>query len=155
MSIIQDLYKIYDSEQAKYRANRSSKGRLLIEMQHNMGFLREGLRQGLSQRAIVAGLEDVEFRAATKQGTNLGALQKRRLGPATYAGIREFDRYNGWDTGRLIENVYERIAILKKIEQGAENIDLRARLKTLFKFLMVVLAHLEGRQLAIPAPRRA
>lgn len=153
MTIIQDLYNIYDREHAKYRADRSSKGRLLTEMRHNLAFLREGLREGMPQRVIIAGLEDVEFRAATHQGTRLGALQKKTLAPTTYAGIREFDRYKGWDTARLIENVYERITTLKKIEQGVENIDLQSRLATLFKFLMVVLAHLEGRPLAISARR--
>lgn len=151
MSIIQDLYSIYDKEHAKYRADRSAKGRLLTEMRHNLAFLREGLREDLSQAVIIAGLENAEFRSAGQQGTRLGAMQKRPLARTTYAGIREFDRYKGWETARLVENVYERIAILKKIGPGAGHVDLRPRLITLFKFLMVVVGHLEGRPLEIPA----
>lgn len=151
MSIIQDLYNIYDKEHAKYRASQSSKGRLLVEMQHNLAFLREGLREGLSQQAIVTGLEDTQFHTAGKQGTNIGALQKKKLAGTTYAGIREFDRYAGWSTTKLISNLYERIDTLKKLAGSSDNIDLRARLITLFKFLMVVLAHVEERRLAVPA----
>jgi hypothetical protein len=153
MSIVQDLYNIYDKEQAKHRAHKSSTNRLLIEIRQNLAFLREGLREGLPQQAIIAALEDAQYRAACKQGTNLGALQKKKLASATYAGIREFDRYEGWDTARLIGNLYERIATLKKLSSGSNSLDLRQRLTTLFKFLMVVLAHLEARQLVITTRR--
>jgi hypothetical protein len=149
MSIIQDLYNIYDKELSRYRANKSSQSRLLIEMRQNLAFLREGLREGLPHAAIVDALENVEYRAACKEGANLAFLQKKILARATYAGIREFDRYLGWDSAKLINNVYERIATLKKLSAGSKNLDLRARLTTLFKFLMVVLAHLEARNLVV------
>ena len=149
MSIIQDLYNIYDKEHAKIRAQRSSSNRLLIEMRQNLAFLREGLREGLPQAAIVGALEDSEYRAACKEGTNLDRLQKKKLAGTTYAGIREFDRYRDWDSTRLIASVYERIAILKKLAAGSDSLDLHARLATLFKFLMVVLAHLESKKLVI------
>ncbi|NNJ93818.1 MAG: hypothetical protein HKP57_03635 [Halobacteria archaeon] len=149
MSIIQDLYNIYDKELSRYRAKKSSQNRLLIEMRQNLAFLREGLREGLSHAAIIAALENVEYRAAHKAGTNLASLQKKNLSRATYGGIREFDRYLGWDSERLIDNVYERIATLKKLAAGSKTVDLHARLTTLFKFLMVVLAHLEARNLVV------
>lgn len=152
MTIIQDLYNIYDKESTKYRARKSSQSRLLIELQRNLAFLREGLREGLPPRAIVAGLEDRQFQDAGQQGLKLQVLQKKTLARDTYAGIREFERYRDWGTAQLIDNVYERITVLKKLAAGSEDIDLRPRLITLFKFLMVVLAHLEGRQLRLPKP---
>jgi hypothetical protein len=152
MTIIQDLYNIYDKESAKYRARRSSQSQLLKELQRNLSFLREGLGEKLPQRAIVAGLEDEQYRAVGSQGIRLNGLQRRRLARDTYAGIREFERYRDWDTTRLIDSVYERIAILKKLAAGTGDIDLHPRLITLFKFLMVVLAHLEGRRLPLPEP---
>ena len=147
MSIIQDLYTIYDKEQAKYRARRSSQNQVLSELQGNLAFLREGLRESLTPNAIVNGLEDDAFRAATKQALNLDSLRKQKLERATYAGIREFERYRDWPTGRLISNTYERIATPKKLAAGSTSIDLTARLRSLFKFLMVVVAHLQGRRL--------
>ena len=149
MSIIQDLYNIYDKELSRYRAKKSSRSRLLIEMQQNLAFLREGLREGLPHAAIAAALENAEFHAAHKEGANLASLQKKKLSRATYAGIREFDRYLGWDSERLINNVYERIVTLKKLAAGSKTVDLHVRLTTLFKFLMVVLAHLEARNLVV------
>ncbi len=153
MTIIQDLYNIYDKELAKYQSRRASQDQLLRELQHNLAFLREGLREGLSQRAIIDGLEDERFRSASNQRIRLNRLQKSRLTRETYAGIREFERYRGWETTRLIENVYERIALLKKLAAGSDEIDLRTRLTTLFKFLMVVIAHIERRCLVLPGRR--
>jgi hypothetical protein len=153
MSIVQDLYTIYDKEQSKYRARKSSQGLLLTEIRHNLAFLREGLREGLTPAAIVAGLEDAHYRDACRQGVDLDALQKKKLAPDTFANIREFARYHGWSTSRLIGTVYERIATLKKLVAGSAEVALRVRLKNLFKLLMVVLAHLEGRQLKVPASR--
>lgn len=150
MTIIQDLYNIYDKEQAKYRSRKSSQSQLLTELQRNLAFLREGLREGLSAQAIVAGLEDEQFRIASSQGLRLDALQKKKLLRSTFAGIREFERYRDWSTARLIDSVYERIAVLRKLAAGSRDIDLHPRLITLFKFLMVVSAHLQNRQLSVP-----
>ena len=103
MSIIQDLYNIYDKEYARYRTRKSSHHRLLVELRHNLAFLREGLREDLAQEAIVAGLEDTQFRAVNRAGVGLARLQRRPLAATTYAGIREFERYRAWPTTRLIE----------------------------------------------------
>jgi len=154
MTIVQDLYNIYDKESAKYRSRRSSHDQLLRELRHNLAFLREGLRERLAPATVIAGLEDEQYREAGKQGVGLGSMQRRRLARATYAGIREFERYRDWDTARLIDNVYERIAILKKLAAGSAEVDLQPRLVTLFKFLMVLLAHLENRQLTLPTRRK-
>lgn len=148
MSIIQDLYTVYDKEQAKYRALRTSRNRLLIELQHNLAFLREGLREGIPQQAIVKGLGDSEYRDAGRQGLDLNSLQKKRLARETYAGIREFDRYRGWSTARLVETVYERIDTLKRLIAGATDIDLLARLRNLFKLMMILVGHIQGRRLS-------
>lgn len=154
MTIIQDLYNIYDKEQSKYRARRSSQNRLQIELQHNLAFLREGLREGLPARKLIEGLDTGQFADAGRQGLDLNRLQKRRLAQETYGGIREFARYRGWSTVRLVETVYERISTLKKLSAGAAGVDLDARLRNLFKLLMLLVAHIQGGRLRRSAPKR-
>lgn len=157
MSIIQDLYKIYDGELTKYRARRSSQHGLLREIQHNLAFLREGLREGLDPAAIIGGLENARFGEAARQGLDLERLQKKRLAPATYGDIREFARYRDWTTTRLVETVYERIATLKKLARGRADVDRQARLRNLFKLTLLLLAHIGQRKLvqtAAPAKKR-
>ncbi len=40
--------------------------------------------------------------------------------------------------------------MLRKLAHGGESLDLKPRLRTLFKFLLVVLAHLKGIKLKVP-----
>lgn len=153
MSIIQDLYDLYDREYARYRKRRSSQHRLLIEIRENLAFLREGLREGLAQQVLIDGLENSRFRAACDDGIDLDRLQPRPVDSRSFGGIREFYRYEGWSTARLVETAYERIATLQKLSPGAAHVDLGSRLRNLFKLLMLVLAHVEDHPL--PQRRRA
>ena len=51
------------------------------------------------------------------------------------------------NTARLIETVYERIATLKKLAGNEHHIDQLARLRNLFKLLMLLVAHIQGQRL--------
>lgn len=74
MSIIQDLYNIYDKERSKYLARKSSQNQLLIELQRNLAFIREGLREELPQKTIIDGLDDQQFRLATRRNVSLAGM---------------------------------------------------------------------------------
>lgn len=154
MSLIQDLYSIFDREYSRHIAHRSSKNRLLQELHRNLAFLREGVVGRLPPETLIAGLEEQQFRAALDSGFSFNSIQRRRLASATYGGVREFERYRGWSSEQLICKVYQRLAILQKLKHGPPGVDLRLRLQNLFKLLMVVIAHLEGRQLRIGRGRK-
>lgn len=149
MSLIRDLYTVFDREYARHRAQRSSKNSLLQEFRRNLAFLREGLAGQVAPEVLIDGLEDQQFRKALESGFRFDSLQRRRLARATCAGVPAFERYQGWSSERLICRVYERVAILQKLGQGKSGIDLGLRLQNLFKLMMLVTAHLEGRQLTI------
>lgn len=149
MSLIRDLYTVFDREYARHRAQRSSKNSLLQEFRRNLAFLREGLAGQVAPEVLIEGLEDHQFRKALESGFRFDSLQRRRLSRVTCAGVPAFERYHGWSSERLICKVYERVAILQKLRQGQSGIDLGLRLQNLFKLMMLVTAHLEGRQLAI------
>lgn len=153
MSIIQDFYTIYDRESAKYRDQKSSTHRVVLELSQNLSFLREGLAENLDSVAIVSGLEDEQFRKANEKGANLNAIQKRTLDRDTYGAAKEFDKYHGWSTEKLINNTYERIATIKKLGAGSQAIDITARLQYLFKYLMVLITHIEGNRLTITSKK--
>lgn len=152
MSIIQDLYHIFDNEYARHMARRSTKNRLELELRRNLAYLREGLAARFDVAVMIANLDERQYRHATETGASLNALQKKRLAQGTYGGVREFDKYRGWSTERLIHKVYERVAVLKKLDLKAANLDVRARLQYLFKLLMVLIAHIDG--VKLPVTRR-
>lgn len=149
MSIIQELYNIYDREQSKYLERKSSQRLVVLELSGNLAFVREGLAEKLAPAAIVAGLSDGRYHNATERGVDLNAIQKKALARSTFDGMKEFDRYQGWSTEKLINNAYERIATLRKLNTDRGNVDLEARLKYLFKYLMVVMAHIKGERITI------
>lgn len=153
MSIIQDLYHIFDNEYARLIDRRSSKSLLVMELRHNLAFLRAGLAERLDGSVVIAGLEQEQYRRANERGTPLNGIQKERLARRTYGGVKEFEKYQGWSTEQLIHKAYERVAVLKKLNLSAANLDVRARLQYLFKLLMVLVAHIDGAELRVP--RRA
>lgn len=151
MSIIHDLYRIYDREFTRYREKRSSQTGLQRELRHNLAFLRDALGEKLPAPELIRGLDDAQFKQAVAQGIDIDRLQPKVLDKRSFGGIREFFRYEGWATARLIETAYERIAVLKKLAEGGTTIDFTARLRNLFKLLLLIQAHIE--QKPIPARR--
>jgi len=154
VSIIQDLYLVFDKEYARRRERRCSKNLLVLELRHNLAFLRAGLAEQLDGSVMVAGLEHGQYRHANETGTELNSIQKRRLARRTYGGIREFEKYHDWSTEQLIHKAYERIVVLKKLDLDAGSVNVRARLQYLFKFLMLVIAHIDGETLHLSSASR-
>ena len=143
MSIIKELYEIFDKERARYTETRSSRSRVVGEISRNLAFVREGLRDNLEPAKIIAQLEDADYIEARKRGVNLGAVQSKKLSKQTYGSIREFGKYEGWDTDRLVQNAYERIDTLKKLNLAGKSVNASSRLKYLFKYLLLVMAHIK------------
>jgi|GEM_PF-1143889 len=154
MTLLQDAYQLYDGENARLARKRAFQNTVVIELNENLAFLRAALREGVTGPAIVAQLDDAEYRKAVSEGFDLNTIQAVTLQAATYAGAREFAVYKGWDTDRLIQNVYTRIATLKKLVAADSKIDLTRRLQSLFKYVMVVVAHIAGIRLVRKAVRR-
>jgi hypothetical protein len=153
MSIIQDLYKIFDNERSRYETKMSSRNAVLRELAENLAFLREGLREGLDGSEIIKGLESLQYERANDAGFDFNAIKKSTLSPATYGSVKEFEKYRGWSTEKLIRKAYERLSTLQKLQANAPGVDFHSRLQYLFKFLMVVMAHIDGKHLTIRSRR--
>jgi len=153
MSIVQDLYKIFDNERSRYDAKTSSKNAVLRELAENLAFLREGLRESLEDSKIIAGLENEQFLRANDNGFDFNSIKRKTLSKTTYGGVKEFEKYKGWSTDKLIKNAYERLSTLRKLKTNKAGIDVRSRLKYLFKFMMVIMAHIDSQQLTIKSRR--
>jgi len=154
MSIIQELYNIFDIEYSKHISRKSSKNLLVIEISQNLSFMREGLAGDIDSSSIINGLENDQFIKAIEKATNFNSIQKNKLAKKTYGGAKEFDTYHNWTTEKLINNAYERINTLKKLNINKGKINIHSRLQYLFKYLMVLMAHIEGKHLTISSSGR-
>ncbi|MBX9917612.1 MAG: hypothetical protein K2Y07_10315 [Nitrosomonas sp.] len=149
MTIIQDLYNVFDKERARYDANKAWKNAVLRELAENLAFMREGLRENLDDSKIINNLESKKFVLANDNGFNFNSIKGTTLSPKTYGDAKEFDKYKDWSTDKLIKNAYERISTLRKLKVNEPSINARSRLQNLFKFLMVILAHVDEKPLTI------
>jgi len=154
MSIIQDLYNIFDKEYAKYISRKSSKNLIVIEISQNLSFMREGLAGVLEASSIINGLDTDQYKKATAAGINFNSIQKKKLTKKTYSGAKEFYKYHNWTTEKLINRAYERIDTLKKLNVDKGKINISSRLQYLFKYLMVLMAHIEEKHLTISSSGR-
>jgi hypothetical protein len=153
MSIVQDLYKIFDKERARYDVKKASKNAVLRELAENLAFIREGIRENLDDSKIINRLENKQFILANDHGFDFNSLKRATLSQATYGSAKEFDRYKGWSTEKLIKNAYERLSTLRKLKVSEPGIDTHSRLQNLFKFLMVIIAHIDEKRLSIKSRR--
>ena len=154
MSIIQDIYNIYDREYAKHTSRRASKNLVVIEINQNLSFIRAGLSGDVDASSIINGLDTDQYKKAVASGFNFNSIQNKKLLKKTYGGVKEFEKYYNWTTEKLINKAYERIDTLKKLNFNKGKIDIKSRLQYLFKYLMVLVAHTEGKHLTISSNGR-
>ena len=150
MSIIQELYNIFDNEQSKHIKKKASINLLELEIYSNLSFLREGLLEKLDGSSVIAGLVDDQYRNAHESGIDLESIQKKDLSEITYGEVKEFKKYKDWTTEELIDNAYVRINTLKKLNINKGEVDVTSRLEYLFKYLMLLTAHIKDEPVIPP-----
>ena len=147
MSIWQELYEIFDRERARWQAKSTQKQALVYEIRRNLTFLADALTSDVSEADMANGLERAVFEAALKNGLVLNSICDRTLWAKTIGSFDEFKVYVGKDTAYLITNAYLKIDALLKLVKSAKDKSYSLKFKSLFRFLMLVVAHLEGQQL--------
>lgn len=149
MTIIQDLYAVFDSLYAKNLQKQVLKDSVEMEMAQNLDFLRAALQEQLEAEKIISGLENKYFLESIKSGFDFNSLQKSKLQTFTTGNIKEFNPYLGWSTEKLIKKVYERIAVLKKLSTTKPSIDVSRRLQNLFKLMILTIAHINDDKITL------
>ncbi len=149
MTIIQDLYAIFDNLYAKNLQKQVLKDSIEMEMAQNLDFLRTALQEKIEAKKIISGLENKYFLESLKSGINFDSLQKSKLNSQTTGNIKEFKPYLNWSTEKLVKKVYERIAVLKKISTTEPTIDISRRLQNLFKLMLLTIAHINGDKITL------
>lgn len=142
MTILNDAYALYDNEQSKFVQRRAFKNTVAIELSENLDFIKDALDEKISSVSIVSQLEDKEYRSAMAAGFDLNSLMDASLNTKTYNDIKEFERYKGWDTEKLIVNAYKRMSTINKIIAADESVDITKKLQYLFKYILIVVAHI-------------
>lgn len=154
MSIWKELYDIFDKERSRWQQSSASQQAIAFELKANLGFLADALSSNLPQTAIIQGLECTLFEAKLKEGVALSRLNRRKVTSAFIGEFAEFAKYIGKENDDLIENVYLKIKSLQKLATAQPDKDYDRKIKSLFRFLVFLVAHLEERPLSRQAARR-
>ena len=147
MSIWKELYDTFDKERAKWQADSASKQSLVFELKGNLTFLADALQSNLSSQEVLKGLERATFDLCMAKGFNINSISGKKIAKKTIGEFDEFKKYLGKDTEYLVNNAYLKIGSLTKLVTAAPNKDHSLKFKSLFRFLVLLVAHLDGRTL--------
>jgi len=152
MSIWKELYDIFDKERSRWQKSNADKQALAYEIQNNLTFLADALQEEeINQKEIVKGLERKVFDKAINNGFNFNSIAKAKVTNKTIGGFSEFKKYVGKDTAYLVKNAYSKISSLSKLASEHTKKDYSLKIKSLFRFFVLLATHIEGRHL----PRRS
>lgn len=147
MSIWKELYEIFDKERAHWKKSSAGKQAVVFELNANLTFLADSIEAKSTTQQIAMGLENAAFDAALRDGIDFNSICKRKLSKQVVGDFVEFNRYLNKDADYLIKNAYQKIKSIKKIASQGSQKDLSLKIKSLFKFHVLLLAYIEGRHL--------
>lgn len=147
MTIWKELYDIFDRERDRWQKKSAGRRALDYEIRSNLVFLGAALKSKLPSAHIVAGLERSVFERSLAEGVDFNVLCKGRVTEDFVGGFDEFKKYVGKDTDYLVKNAYARMNTFAKVVEGRPDEDHALKIKSLFRFLVMLAMHIEGRSL--------
>lgn len=154
MSIWKELYDIFDKERSRWQQSTANKQAIAFELKSNLGFLADALSSDLPSLAIIQGLELSLFESKIKDGLTLTSLNRNKVTLAFIGEFVEFTKYVGKDNAELIENAYSKIKSLQKLALAQPEKRYDLKIKSLFRFLVFLVAQLENRPLTQHSARK-
>lgn len=125
--------------------NRGFKSSVALELQENIEIIRLYVETKAGFRSLIPNLKEEAFRKALAEGFNFNSLNRGKIDSKSTMGLRQLEKYHGWETGKVIENIYTKIAVLKRAVEISDNkapLRLGVRLQNLFKMLIMVTNHI-------------
>lgn len=126
----------------------ASRQSLIFEIESNLFFLADAIKNKLNPIQMTNGLERSVFDKSMDSGFSLNSISKhKKVTIKTIGGFDEFKKYVGKDTEYLVKNAYLKIGSLIKLVNSTDDKNSDLKFKSLFRFLMLLVAHIQGRRL--------
>lgn len=145
MSIWKELYDIFNKERARWEKSNAHKQALVFEIQSNVTFLADAIKSQISQSQVVIGLERTAFDQSIREGVEFNSIAPERVSSKTIGGYAEFKKYRDKDTEYLVKNAYAKMGSLTKLINSKDGKDYSLKIKSIFRFLILLIVHVEGR----------
>lgn len=131
-------------------ALKSAKGhkrKLLIELRDNIELVNLWRQKEFPIDKVILKLERAHYNAAVADNFSLNSIKSRRLKATTTKGVPQFQKYVGWSTEALLDNVYRKIKTLNHIvemDPDSTKINKKARLSNLYKLMILLVHHIDS-----------
>ena len=131
-------------------ALKSAKGhkrKLLLELQDNIELVNLWRQKEFPIDRVILKLSQAHYRAAVAENFSLNSIKSGRLKATTTKGIPQFQKYVGWTTEAMLDNVYRKIKTLVDIvemDTDSKKVDKKARLSNLYKLMILLVHHIDS-----------
>ena len=125
--------------------NRGLKRTVAMELQENIELIRLYVESGADPKELIPKLKEDAFRHALAEGLNFNSLKRSKIGQKSTKNKPVLKKYHGWETQRVFENAYQKVAILKhaiSITQPKKPVRIGVRLNNVFELMIMLAIHI-------------
>ena len=135
---------------AKIQSTRKSakghKRKILLELQENIELISLWKNRNFPIDKVILKLKRTRYHAAVEEDFNIDSVQSASLKKAATKDVPLFQKYVGWSTEKLLNNLYQKIDNLKHIvDMDSENkhVNKGARLHNIYKMSILLVHHID------------
>ena len=124
---------------------KGNKRKILLELQENIDVIFLWKNKGFPIDKVIIKLERKYYDQAVSENFKFNSLKKSTLTESTTREVPQFQKYIGWSTEKLLDNLYRKIKQLKDIvEMDTENnkINKNTRLSNIYKNMILIVHHI-------------
>ncbi len=118
--------------------NRGLKRTVAIELKENIELIRLYIESDADPKELIPKINDDAFRNALAAGFNFNSLKRSKIGAKSTKDTPQLKKYHSWETQRVFENVYQKVATLKQaatITNSKKPVRIGVRLNNVFKLI--------------------
>jgi hypothetical protein len=133
-----------------HSALKSAKGhkrKILLELQNNLDVLQLWKQKNFPIDSVISKLERKHYDYAVEENFNFNTIKIKSLKETTTKGVPQFQKYVGWSTEKLIDNMYRKIKILSdiiEIDTDNDKIKKSVRLINIYKIMFLIIHHINS-----------
>ncbi|MDH5396205.1 MAG: hypothetical protein OEW97_08000 [Gammaproteobacteria bacterium] len=137
--------KIGSKIHAALKDAKGHKRKILLELQENIDLIYLWKNKDFPIDKIINKLERKHYDLAVSENFNINSIKKSVLLKSTTKDVPQFQKYIGWSTEKLLDNLYRKIKQLKDIvEMDSTNtkINKSTRLDNINKNMILIIIHI-------------
>ena len=146
LSVIELIPAFVDMINKQAENTKGLERSLILEMKANAELIQLHRDGEVTANEVIKQLEIDKLEKALGSDFKFTSIKRGKLKAKSTAGIAFFEKYIGWTTEELFENMYLKIKVLKKyLEMTPDNFRIRkdVRLINVLKLIKLIIIHID------------